>query len=377
MQYFSPSGEIYEQKSFEGNFTHSFVASPAGLSMAVVRLSALGDVALLSGVLLYWHQVRGLRFMVITRAGFAPLFFHHPAVLGICGLEAADLRGAGLWRALRGLTQHIPRGTTLLDLHGNVRTRLLGLLWPGKVLRYPKFGVARRLFLFSKGRFCRGKLRSLNVPQRYALALEKKAPARELLRPHFFMSAPESEAAQQALAALRKPGLPLIALHPYATHASKMWPLEYWNELCGLMKAAGWPFIVVGQSPQKKSVPQVPSAEMPAPECQEPELHVPDAQNFTNKTSLRELCALLAQASALVTGDSGPMHMAACPVVALFGPTTEEWGFFPQGERDICLQSDLSCRPCALHGGAVCAKGRACMRQLSPAQVFEALQKLL
>lgn len=75
--------------------------------------------------------------------------------------------------------------------------------------------------------------------------------------------------------------------------------------------------------------------------------------DFTNRTDLRQLIALLAQADALVTGDSGPMHLASgvsTPVVALFGPTCREWGFFPTGENDRVLQAPLACRPCSLHG---------------------------
>ena len=58
----------------------------------VVRLSALGDLALTTGVLDYWHRTRGWTFTVITREAFAPILEGHPAVRSVVGLRKPDLR---------------------------------------------------------------------------------------------------------------------------------------------------------------------------------------------------------------------------------------------------------------------------------------------
>ena len=57
----------------------------------MIRLSALGDVALTTGVLEYWHRTRGWTFTVITREAFAPVLERHPAVCSIVGLAKEDL----------------------------------------------------------------------------------------------------------------------------------------------------------------------------------------------------------------------------------------------------------------------------------------------
>ena len=60
------------------------------------------------------------------------------------------------------------------------------------------------------------------------------------------------------------------------------------------------------------------------------------AQNLAGATSLRELMAVLRSSNALLTNDSGPMHLAVAlgtPVVAIFGPTVPEQGFAPYTDR--------------------------------------------
>jgi ADP-heptose:LPS heptosyltransferase len=88
---------------------------------------------------------------------------------------------------------------------------------------------------------------------------------------------------------------------------------------------------------------------------------------------------LLARARVLVSGDTGVMHMATgvgTPVVALFGPTVEQFGFFPYRGRSIVLQRDLPCRPCSSSGTPVCPLGHhRCMADLAPVEVAGAVER--
>lgn len=355
----------------------------------VVRLSALGDVVLTTGVLLWLHRTRGWRFVVLTRPQWAPVFRNHPAVDRVAPVDPRDLRPAALPGLVRNLAATLP-GAGLLDLHGTLRSRLLGALWPGTVRRYPKFSLERRLFLRSGGRLFRERLRASNVTQRYTLATEDAPPPRSALLPRILLDDAER---QRGLALLREAGLlpgddsapprPLVALHPYSTHPDKAWLPEAWQELAGRLSAAGYAWIVVGRSggatggigggtgdgegrPLSGLAVQLRSAGG-------------WAADFTDRTDLRETCALLAAAAVLVTGDSGPMHLAAgvdTPVVALFGPTTREWGFYPEGPRDVVLETGDACRPCSLHGSRRCAHSGRCMTGITPDAVFAAVRRV-
>ncbi len=327
-------------------------------SWVVVRLSAMGDVALISGVLDYWRRSRGLLFTVLTRRSWAPLFEGHPAVRGVEALSAEDLALPCFVPAMTALAaRHAGEG--LLDLHGTFRTRLLAGLWRGPVRRYPKFGIHRRLFLASGGRMFGDVLRRWNVPQRYSLALEPVAPPRSELVPRLFTNPTERERAAALLHPFRVPGAPLAALHPYAAHPHKAWPKSCWRTLAALLDAEGIPWFSVGLGEE------IFGSGLP--------------HDLRNRTTLRETCALLEQADVLVTGDSGPMHLAAgvgTPTAALFGPTCEEWGFLPQGRRDMVLQADMPCRPCSLHGRRSCPYNGECLRRLRPQEVLDAVRRI-
>ena len=74
------------------------------------------------------------------------------------------------------------------------------------------------------------------------------------------------------------------------------------------------------------------------------------------------------------------MHMATgvgTPVVALFGPTVRQFGFFPYRGRAEVLERPLDCRPCSVMGGARCPMGHhRCLVDIEPQDVVGAVQRL-
>ncbi len=100
------------------------------------------------------------------------------------------------------------------------------------------------------------------------------------------------------------------------------------------------------------------------------------------KLKLSELAGVLAQATGVVGVDTGLAHLASAlekPGVFLYGPTNIQLtGVLGQGQRT--LQTDLECVPClkrrcprrdSSNGEPVC------LQQLSPEQVFRALEESL
>ncbi|MDR3074038.1 MAG: glycosyltransferase family 9 protein [Deltaproteobacteria bacterium] len=333
----------------------------------VFRLSALGDVILTTGPLRFWNENAGWRFHVLTRVPFAPVFDHNPAVDAVLAAGPEDLRlpRMGTWFATLAARY---AGWGLLDLHGSVRSRLLALAWKGPVLRYAKHALARRAFLASGGRLCRALLGAANVPQRYALAAltAEAAPPPSELRPSLYMTREERDFGKSFLAKLfgddvlkSAPGrMGPVAVHPYAAHPHKAWPEGHCRELLAALEARSIPWFLLGRG----------DAVFPG-----------DARDASNRTTLRESAAIIGACSALVSGDSGPLHLATAvgtPVVGLFGPTTREWGFFPSGPRDRVLERDMDCRPCSLHGKNVCPHEGRCLARIRPEEVLTALESI-
>jgi heptosyltransferase-2 len=72
-------------------------------------------------------------------------------------------------------------------------------------------------------------------------------------------------------------------------------------------------------------------------------------QNLVGKTTISELIGHISNLDLFITGDSGPMHIAAAfqvPTVAIFGPTkdneTSQW----MNEKSIIVKKNLDCQPC-------------------------------
>ena len=72
-------------------------------------------------------------------------------------------------------------------------------------------------------------------------------------------------------------------------------------------------------------------------------------QNLAGNTTIPELINRISNLDLFITGDSGPMHVAAAfqvPTVAIFGPTrdkeTSQW----MNEKSIIVKKNLDCQPC-------------------------------
>jgi heptosyltransferase-2 len=174
-------------------------------------------------------------------------------------------------------------------------------------------------------------------------------------------------------AALAKFGLsldrPVLALCPGAEFGeSKRWPAEYYAEVAEMRIRQGWQVWLFGS---KKDFPVGESIrERLIPGLRE------EASNLSGDTSLAEAIDLMSCADAVVSNDSGLMHVAAAlnrPLVAVYGSTSP--GFTPPlADQVEIVRLGLECSPCFER---TCRFGHYnCMRQLEPAPVLEALQRV-
>ncbi|MBX9769382.1 MAG: glycosyltransferase family 9 protein [Bdellovibrionales bacterium] len=156
-----------------------------------------------------------------------------------------------------------------------------------------------------------------------------------------------------------------ILVAPGSQWNTKRWTPEGFRELTEKLLAANYHVAFIGSSADTKIVESLRLESSP------------NINDWTGRTSPSELLILLKSARALVTNDSGPMHLASlanCPTVAIFGPTTLALGYQPLNDRAIIVQEPLLCRPCGLHGHEKCPIGtHDCMKRISADRVFEAV----
>ncbi|WP_239057173.1 glycosyltransferase family 9 protein [Desulfovibrio sp. JC010] len=325
----------------------------------VFRLSALGDVVLTTGVIEYWANKYNCTFSVITKVSSSPVLENNPHITKVISLDKKDL-GDLAWIKKAGQLAAEYEGCELIDLHSTLRSRILAARWKGKVSRYNKFSLDRRMFRLTRSPKLDERLSQLRVTQRYASALEEEIPEAPELLPRIYLADNERNIIR-TLMEEHDLGQNFIALHPYATHPDKAWPEENWQKLIAMLDVASINWAIIGRDDN----------------VFEPQSH---GANFTSQLQLRETCALLEKSALLITGDSGPMHLAASvstPVIAMFGPTSKAWGFYPAGKRDVVLESEMECRPCSLHGKSNCKKDRECLRRIEPETVLKKIQDLM
>ena len=107
------------------------------------------------------------------------------------------------------------------------------------------------------------------------------------------------------------------------------------------------------------------------------EKNINNYQNLASKTTISELIDKISQLDLFITGDSGPMHVAAAfkvSTVAIFGPTndseTSQW----LNEKSVIVKKNLECQPCMKRTCPL--KHQNCMKLIKASDVLEAVKNM-
>ncbi len=96
--------------------------------------------------------------------------------------------------------------------------------------------------------------------------------------------------------------------------------------------------------------------------------------NFCGKSSLEELGAMLCNLNALISNDTGTLHLAtglAIPVIGIYLATAQVWDTGPYGDKQLCLEPKLDCHPCNFD--TECKNNYLCHKIISAETVYAAL----
>src|SRR5579884_243626 len=182
--------------------------------------------------------------------------------------------------------------------------------------------------------------------------------------------APQLKVTEGEIAAWRdKRGLgsssgPVVALAPGAVGPSKRWPVEAYATLVRRLLDDGVAVWVLGGPEEKALAAKIVGSTA--------------ARDLTGP-DLREAILALASARAVVSNDSGLLHVAAAlgrPTIGIFGPTSP-WHWAPLNPLAATIEtpSTLACRPCHK---PVCRFGHHhCMRDIALEDVITATRRAL
>ena len=176
----------------------------------------------------------------------------------------------------------------------------------------------------------------------------------------------DAAAAAQRMAELGLADGPAVGLMPGAEYGpAKQWPVEYYGALAKALAQDGVQTWVFGS--QKEQALGAAIARLGGA------AHV---ANLCGRTQLVDVVDLVARCRAVVTNDSGLMHVAAAagvPVVALYGSSTPDFTP-PLTERRKIHYLRLDCSPCFER---TCPLGHYhCLRHMLPGPVRDSVRSL-
>jgi heptosyltransferase-2 len=156
---------------------------------------------------------------------------------------------------------------------------------------------------------------------------------------------------------------------------AKQWPPRRFAELASLVLGAGRGVVLVGSGGDRGACADI--ATSTAGRARDGASGLVD---LSGRTSLAELAGVMARADAVVSNDSGAMHLAGAvgtPVVAVFGATNERrtspLTSGPEATPPAIVATDVWCRPCMLRE---CPIDHRCMTRIPAERVFEAVRQV-
>ena len=317
----------------------------------VIRLSALGDVAILVPVLKSYAQTNpDIHFTIAAPPLLQPLFD---------GIPNADFLGVKKRQSVHAIYLQLKSvgADSIADLHHvNRVNRALWLLRFDALIHLKPLRVKR----IHKGRLSRWMfLRHLKTtprrPQseRYAdvfrsLGLNESKPIN--------IQHPTSDNHR-------------IGIAPFAQHKGKIWPFENTCRLSLMLADKGYSVYLFGSNEE-------------APQLEELATRHPNISSLAGKQSFAEELEIIRNLSLMVSMDSANMHFASAvgtPVVSIWGATHPDFGFYGWGQkRANALCANLKCQPCSAYGNKPCRYGDyRCLTAIPPEAVMDKIEKAL
>jgi heptosyltransferase-2 len=324
------------------------------MRILIIRFGSFGDCILLCPLAAALKAAGAEEVAVVTKRAWVELFSAATGVDRVIALEPS-----GGIAALENIARaHRGRGFLVIDAHNNWRSRFLSWRLGGAASRFQKHYAARLALIVLK--------RAARIPTMLGQYARLGAPAGldGALHPGG-ISVPDPIADRIEDDAS---GRPTIAVAPGSRWPMKRWPEDAWGELAARVAQRSH-LVLVGDDSDRAAAAPLAAA-------------LGDrATDLTGRLSLMETAAWIRRSDAFVGNDSGLMHLAeslGTPVVGVFGPTVEGFGYYPALEASRTVERSLACRPCSRNGAVPCPRGtHECMTGITVDAVESALASLL
>ncbi len=320
------------------------------MKILIIRLSSIGDIVLATPLVrCLRNKYPSARINFLVKKKYSEILSANPYISNLIFFENNIFELAKIIKK--------EKYDFILDIHNNFRTFLLTLFSGAKILRYKNYSL-ERFFLVEFGlNFYKEKI---PVFQRY---LKTASPLGVLYDKglDFFIDENTKIKVEEILSAEGGKN-EYVGICPVAVWKTKRWPKENFIEVAKrILEKNDCEVLIFGG---KKDFD----------ECEDIKKQIGlKAKNLCG-LSLKETAVALKKCKYLLTNDTGIMHIADAvkiPTISIFGPTIEEFGFYPQLATSKIISKKFQCKPCSTKGSKKCPVGDfRCMQDITVEEVF-------
>ena len=320
----------------------------------LIRFSSIGDIVLTTPVVrCLRQQLPEVELHVLTKSSYQAIYAANPNINKVYEFSGNMKE---VVRRLRG--EHYD---FIVDLHKNWRSWRVRMALHRPSASFPKLDFQK--FLYTKLKI--GKLPQVHIVDRYFKAVEKLGVHNDGQGLDFFFGEGD-EMHYEDLPETFRDGFVAVVIG--GQHATKILPEEKVVEVCETLDC---PVILVGgpeDAPRGDRIVQKVGK---------------NVGNSCGRLTVGQSAFLLKLADAVLTNDTGMMHIAAAlrkPIVSVWGNTVPEFGMYPYLPRGmtpsvIIENKELRCRPCDKLGYAKCPKSHFdCMYSLDSKEIAEKIK---
>jgi len=323
----------------------------------IIRFSSIGDIVLTTPVMRCikkQHSETAIHFA--TKSACKGLLENNPYIDKLHLLD----------RSLHKLIQELRDEDFdyIVDLHNNIRSHRICLALLKRTGRVYKLNFAKWFLVNIKTNI----LPPVHIVDRYMSAADALEINNDMQGLDFFI--PEETSLSQYPFAGTLNDLPYIAWAIGGKHTTKILPADKVRNICTLLKH---PVVLLGDNNDAQRGEFIASG-------------LSHVINATGLLSLHESALVLKDAAAVVTNDTGLMHIAAAlgkKIVSIWGSTVKEFGMYPYMPQAkfnyrIIEVNDLDCRPCSKIGFKECPRKHfRCMAEQDENTILNAINDFL
>ena len=322
--------------------------------LLVIRLSALGDAAILAPVLRRWAAANtDICFTVAAPAMLAPLFEGMPnvAFLGVDKKQPAHR----IYRQMKTVG-----ADAVADIHQVAKV--------GRALLLLRLDALMHLSPLTVKHLRKGRLSRFFMLRHWSM--RPRRPQYERYSDVFRRLGLKEPAANYPQPFHRPPATPpVIGIAPFSQHEGKVWPFEYIDRLAAMLNDRGYRVLLFGSRQEAPQLDTLASS-------------LANVTSLAGRLSFRDELEQIRNLTLMVSMDSANMHFASAvgtPVVSIWGATHPDFGFYGYGQaRENALCAGLPCQPCSAYGQRPCRlKNHPCLHAVTPEQVFRHIETVI